>query len=97
MLLVMSGIIDIAMTGVSRRLADRDIALELTAEAKAFIARASYSPSYGARPVKRYLQKHVETELAAMLIRGALSDGQKGTRSFTSGSTDPSWWMFSVR
>ena len=71
------GIIDIAMTGVSRRLADRDIALELTAEAKAFIARASYSPSYGARPVKRYLQKHVETELAAMLIRGALSDGQK--------------------
>ena len=71
------GIIDIAMTGVARRLADRDIALELTAEAKAFIARASYSPSYGARPVKRYLQKHVETELAAMLIRGALSDGQK--------------------
>ncbi len=71
------GIIDIAMTGVSRRLADRDIALELTAEAKAFIARASYSPSYGARPVKRYLQKHVETELAAILIRGALSDGQK--------------------
>ncbi len=71
------GIIDIAMTGVSRRLADREIALELTAEAKAFIARASYSPSYGARPVKRYLQKHVETELAAMLIRGALSDGQK--------------------
>ena len=65
------------MTGVSRRLADREIALELTAEAKAFIARASYSPSYGARPVKRYLQKHVETELAAMLIRGALSDGQK--------------------
>ena len=40
-------------------------------------SRASFSPSYGARPVKRYLQKHVETELAAMLIRGALSDGQK--------------------
>ncbi len=71
------GIIDIAMTGVTRRLADRDIVLELTEEAKAFIAKASYSPSYGARPVKRYLQKYVETELAAMLIRGTLSDGQK--------------------
>jgi len=71
------GIIDIAMTAVKRRLADRDIGLELTDEARAFIARASYSPTYGARPVKRYLQKNVETELAAMLIRGELSDGQR--------------------
>ncbi len=71
------GIIDIAMTAVRRRLGDRDIGLELTDEARAFIARASYSPSYGARPVKRYLQKNVETELAAMLIRGGLSDGQR--------------------
>ena len=52
-------------------------AVELTEEAKGFIARASYSPSFGARPVKRYLQKYVETELAAMLIRGTLSDGQR--------------------
>ena len=72
-----AGIIDIAMAAVSRRLADRDITLELTEEAKSFIARASYSPSFGARPVKRYLQKYVETELAAMLIRGTLSDGQR--------------------
>ena len=71
------GIIDIAMAALVRRLADRDIRAELTEEARAFIARASYSPSYGARPVKRYLQKHVETELAAMLIRGTLSDGQR--------------------
>ncbi len=71
------GIIDIAMAALARRLADRDIRAELTEEARAFIARASYSPSYGARPVKRYLQKHVETELAAMLIRGTLSDGQR--------------------
>jgi len=71
------GIIDIAMTAVKRRLEERDISLELTDETRAFIARASYSPSYGARPVKRYLQKNVETELAAMLIRGELSDGQR--------------------
>ena len=51
--------------------------MELTEEARRSIAQASYSPAYGARPVKRYLQKHVETELAAMLIRGELSDGQR--------------------
>ena len=73
----LSGLIDIAMEAVRRRLRDRDITLELTDEARAFIARASYTPAFGARPVKRYLQKHVETELAAMLIRSQLSDGQR--------------------
>jgi len=71
-----AGIIDISMAAIVQRLRDRDISLELTDAAKSFIARSSYTPSFGARPVKRYLQKHVETELAAMLIRGALSDGQ---------------------
>ena len=73
------GIIDIALSAVVRRLADRDITLTLTEDARRFIAKASYSPAYGARPVKRYLQKYVETELAAMLIRGTLSDGQHVT------------------
>ena len=72
-----AGIIDISMASLVQRLADRDIRLELTDSARAFIARSSYSPAYGARPVKRYLQKFVETELAAMLIRGQLSDGQR--------------------
>ena len=71
-----TGIIDIAMGGIVERLRDREIAVELTEEAKLLIAHASYTPSYGARPVKRYLQKYVETELAAMLIRGQVSDGQ---------------------
>ena len=44
-----------------------DFTVTLTDEAKRFIAHASYTPAYGARPVKRYLQKYVETELAAML------------------------------
>ena len=65
------------VAALARRLNGRDIRVELTEEARQFIARAGYSPSYGARPVKRYLQKHVETELAAMLIRGTLSDGQQ--------------------
>ena len=74
-----TGIIDIAMAAIAARLADREITVTLTDEAKAFIAHASYTPAYGARPVKRYLQKYVETELAAMLIRGQVSDGQTVT------------------
>ncbi len=76
-----SGIIDIAVKGIAGRLADREITMTLTDAAKAFIARASYDPAYGARPVKRYLQKNLETELAEMLIRGTLSDGQQVTIS----------------
>ncbi len=73
------GIIDIAMGGIRHRLEDRNITLVLTDRARTYIANASYTPAFGARPVKRYLQKHVETELAAMLIRGTLSDGQTVT------------------
>ncbi len=74
-----SGIIDIAARGIADRLVDREITMSLTDAAKAFIAQASYDPAYGARPVKRYLQKNLETELAEMLIRGTLSDGQHVT------------------
>ena len=74
-----SGIIDIGFQGIANRLTDREISMTLTDAAKAFIAQASYDPAYGARPVKRYLQKNLETELAEMLIRGTLSDGQHVT------------------
>ena len=70
-------IIGIAMSGLRARLSERQITVILTDAARAFIARAGYDSAYGARPVKRYLQKHVETELAAMLIRGEVSDGQR--------------------
>ena len=69
-------IVEIAMQSIVQRLAQRQISIEMTENAKALIAGASYSPEYGARPVKRYLQKHVETKLAAMLIAGEVSDGQ---------------------
>ncbi|MGN0710909.1 MAG: ATP-dependent chaperone ClpB [Anaerovoracaceae bacterium] len=68
-------IIDISLLSLKNRLAERQMSLELTDEAKKLIAKESYTPVYGARPVKRYLQKHVETELAAMLIRGEIADG----------------------
>jgi len=72
-------IIDIAMEGLRARLAEREIGITLTDAARTFIARASYDSAYGARPVKRYLQKHLETELASRLIRGQISDGQTVT------------------
>ena len=68
-------IIDILLNEIGARLEEREITLELTDAAKEHIADEAYSPIYGARPVKRYLQKHVETSLAQRLIRGDIADG----------------------
>ena len=68
-------IIELSMKDIEHRLSERDITLELTDAAKDFIARESYEPAYGARPVKRYLQKNIETELAGQIIRGTIMDG----------------------
>lgn len=68
-------IIDIAMARIQKRLADRNMHVELSESAKKFIASEVYSPVYGARPVNRYLQKHIETELAAMIVKGELKEG----------------------
>ena len=65
------GIVDLLIADVNKRLADREIKIELTDEAKNFVTERGYDPVYGARPLKRYLQKNVET-LAARLI---LNDG----------------------
>ena len=62
-----SGIIDLIVKDLNRRLEDRDIHVRLTDKAKSFVTDAAYDPSYGARPLKRYIQKHVET-LSAKLI-----------------------------
>ncbi|MDO4744959.1 MAG: ATP-dependent chaperone ClpB [Bacillota bacterium] len=68
-------IIRLAMKDIERRLEEREITLELTSEAEKFIARESYEPAYGARPVKRFLQRNIETELAGEIIKGAINDG----------------------
>lgn len=72
-------IIDLSLESLSKRLADREMSLVITEPAKKFIANEAYDPQYGARPVKRYLQKHVETEIASMIIRGDLVDGNTVT------------------
>ena len=63
-----AGIITLLMADTNRRLADREIAVELTDAAREFVVEHGYDPVYGARPLKRYLQKNVET-LAAKIIR----------------------------
>ena len=68
-------IIALAMKDIEKRLEERNITLTLTEAAKKFIADESYDPAYGARPVKRFLQRNVETELAGELIRGNVKDG----------------------
>ena len=69
-------IIGLSLSGLEKRLLDRDMRLELTDSAKSFIADEAYDPHYGARPVNRYLQKNVETQIAAMIIKGDIVDGQ---------------------
>ena len=68
-------IIDLGMKDIEHRLEERNIKLSLTEAAKKFLADESYDPAYGARPVKRFLQRSVETELAGEIIRGTVKDG----------------------
>ena len=68
-------IIDLALKSLEKQLKDRKMTLTLTDQAKSFIAREAYDPHYGARPVKRYLQKYVETQIAEMIIRGDIKNG----------------------
>ncbi|SFM15860.1 ATP-dependent Clp protease ATP-binding subunit ClpB [Desulfomicrobium norvegicum] len=70
-------IIELLLDNLQTRLDERKITLELTERAKEFIAREAYDPVYGARPLLRYLQHHLETPLAREIIGGRLHDGQK--------------------
>ena len=68
-------IVGLTMKSLEKRLADRDMKVEMTPEATHLIAMESYDEVYGARPVKRYIQKHVENEIAELIIRGDLTEG----------------------
>ena len=67
-------IIDLLLEDIKARLTDRGIDIILTTEAKDYILKESYSPAYGARPIKRFLQRFVETELGKMIIKGDIND-----------------------
>ena len=63
-------IIDLLLKDVNKRLEDKELSIELTDAAKNFVVDGGYEPMYGARPLKRYLQKHVETLAAKMILQG---------------------------
>ncbi|MFG6333613.1 MAG: ATP-dependent chaperone ClpB [Lachnospiraceae bacterium] len=68
-------IVELLLRDLNRRLADKELTLELTEEAKAYIVENGYDPVYGARPLKRYLQKYVETMAARYILSGQVRAG----------------------
>ena len=71
------GIIDLIMEDLNKRLSDKELFLECTEKAKAYIVENGYDPVYGARPLKRYIQKYVETEAAKLILADAVETGDK--------------------
>jgi ATP-dependent Clp protease ATP-binding subunit ClpC len=68
-------IVDLLIREVERRLAERDIKLEVTDEARAWLARRGYDPVYGARPLRRAIQKHVENPVSTKILEGEFKEG----------------------
>jgi ATP-dependent Clp protease ATP-binding subunit ClpB len=68
-------IVDLLLTGLRGRLVDRRITLDVTDAAKTFLGNQGYDPVYGARPLKRYLQRELETRIGRKLIAGEIPDG----------------------
>jgi len=68
-------IVDLQVEELQRRLAGRGFTLELTPAARTFVARAAYDPVYGARPLKRYLQHHLETRIGRAMIASEVAEG----------------------
>ncbi len=77
-------IVEIQLGRLRERLADRKVTLVLTDEAKAHLVRVGYDPAYGARPLKRTIQKEIETPLAKRLLQGAIPDGATVTADYDS-------------
>ena len=68
-------IVDLLLTDLNKRLADRRVTVVLDKAAKDWAAEKGYDPVFGARPLKRFLQRHIETKLARALISGAVAEG----------------------
>ncbi len=69
------GIVELLMADTNKRLADRELRVELTDAAKGFVVENGYDPVYGARPLKRYLQKYVETLAAKIILQDLVKAG----------------------
>jgi ATP-dependent Clp protease ATP-binding subunit ClpB len=71
----MGPIVDIQVSRVQKLLADRKITLDLTDAARAWLGRVGYDPVYGARPLKRAVQKYLQDPLADAILKGEVADG----------------------
>jgi len=78
-------IVEIMVGGLRARLAERKVGLVLTDAAKRHLVAVGYDPAYGARPLKRTIQKEVETPLARMLLKGDVRDGATVTVDLDAG------------
>lgn len=68
-------IVDLMVAGLRARLADRSMSLELAPDARAFIAEQGFDPVYGARPLRRFIARELETPVARALVAGDVRDG----------------------
>ena len=68
-------IVDLLLKGLNKRLADQELTVELSRAAKQFVIEGGYDPVYGARPLKRFVQKEVETSTAKLILGGQVSEG----------------------
>ncbi len=69
------GIVSLIIAGLNRRLSDRELTVKLTPEAEQFVVEHAYDPVYGARPLKRYIQKYVETLSAKLILADGVEEG----------------------
>jgi len=81
----LSGIIKIQLERLKKRLEERDISLKLNDKIVDYLVDVGYDPIYGARPLKRAIQKELETALAKSILSGEISEGQEVTANFSSG------------
>ena len=79
----MTDIVDIQIARLQKLLGDKKITLSLSDDAKRWLADAGYDPIYGARPLKRTIQKHVQDQLAELILRGDIKSGDEAVVTLT--------------
>jgi len=79
-------IVDLLVHSVNKRLADKNIHLELTEQAKEQLVKLGYEPAYGARPLKRTIQRYLENPLADKIIRGEITEGDRVRVDYSDGN-----------
>jgi ATP-dependent Clp protease ATP-binding subunit ClpB len=88
----MARIVDIQMGRLNKLLAERKITVTVDEAARAWIANRGYDPAYGARPLKRVIQKHVQDSLAEQILSGGVKDGDAVTVSVRDGGLTLNGW-----